>query len=148
MAIQGETTPRPSSIFNFYFQLPSSSLCVNTTAKSYCCYGDLKGKLFDIDDHQRVATIIVPSLLQLQNKSTSKSSVSRRNTRKIAKCKRTRGMLPWDLRLGKSVNGSTLWLTTALWCLRLAGRVSVFNPTLILKKSSLFVSYERKTFHK
>ena len=66
MAIQGETTPRPSSIFNFYFQIASSSVCVNTTAKSYCCYGDLKGKLFDIDDHQRVATIVVPSLLQLK----------------------------------------------------------------------------------
>ena len=56
-------------------------------------------------------------------------------------------MLPWDLRLGKSVNGSTLWLTTALWCLRLAGRVSVFNPTLILKKSLLLVSYEKQTLH-
>ena len=63
LAIQGETTPRPSSIFNF--QIASSSVCVNTTAKSYCYYGDLEGKLFDIDDHQRVATIIVPYLLQL-----------------------------------------------------------------------------------
>ena len=65
LAIQGETTPRPRSIFNFYFQLSSSSVCVNTAAKSYFCYGDLEGKLFDINDNQRVATNIVPSLLQL-----------------------------------------------------------------------------------
>ena len=65
LAIQGKTTPGPSSIFNFYFLLASRSVCVKTTAKSYCCYGDLKGKLFDIDDHHRVAKIIAPSFLQL-----------------------------------------------------------------------------------
>ena len=36
-----------------------------------------------------------------------------------------------DLRLGKSVNGSTLWFTTALWR-KLAGSVSVFNPPVPL----------------
>lgn len=52
---------------------------------------------------------------------------------------------PEHLRLGKSVNGSTLWLTTALWR-KLAGSVSVFNPPvpLVWVKWTRSILMERK----
>ena len=62
LAIQGETTPGPSSIFNFVFNYLAVQFVLILLQNHFIVMVISGG---EIDDHQRVATIIVPSLLQL-----------------------------------------------------------------------------------